>query len=388
MGIPHVAVAVSGGSDSMALLRMVQEWQLTQTPMPAITALTVDHGLRTASRDEAVRVAQWCASFSIPHHILLWRGAKPQTGLQAKARVARYDLLAEWCLANSISVLLTGHTADDQAETVLMRRARTSSDRSLAGIWPESEWQGVRVLRPLLACRRESLRGYLKSLQQEWIDDPSNDDIRFERVRVRQKLADQDISELQEQAAKSLRLTVAQQKIIGDWMKVHGRVDEWGCIWLPRPQLSGCEVEIRLGIFRHCIQHAGGSVAVAPEALRNLQAWAIGHQSGRRTLGGALIMLRRDHVLVAREAGRISPQPQIVPADGHLLWDERFLVTAPPGSFVGSGLAFKVNMRLKNVPFAVLLAMPHVKLADGTCILADKNAGKGISAIICERKPK
>lgn len=386
--ISHVAVAVSGGSDSMALLRLVSAWRNLQTPLPRISALTVDHGLRAASADEAVAVARWCASFAIPHHILPWRGDKPKTGLQAKARAARYDLLTEWCLANDVAVLLTGHTADDQAETVTMRQSRTTSHRSLAGIWPETEWKGVRVVRPLLACRREELRDYLKSVKQEWIDDPSNLDRRFERVRVRQQLDGQDIAPLQEQAAFSLQVTLAQQTIVDSWMANHGRSDEWGCIWLPRSQLLGCELEARLGILRHCIQQAGGSDNLTPDALRNLQDWAVGHQTGRRTLGGALVMLRRDHVLMAREAGRISRQPQLVPAGGQLLWDERFMVTAPPGSLVGSGLTFKANLRLKNVPHSVQLAMPHVKLAGGDCILAQKNAGNGVSGTICERKPK
>ncbi len=356
--------------------------------MPQISALTVDHGLRAASTEEAAAVAQWCSALTIPHHILPWRGAKPQTGLQAKARVARYDLMAQWCLLHGFPVLLTGHTADDQAETVLMRSARTSSDRSLAGIWPERDWQGARVLRPLLACRREVLRDYLKSLGQEWIDDPSNLDRRFERVRVRQELAEQDIAPLQEQAARSLGLTLAQQAIVYGWMKAHGRVDEWGCVWLSRSPLSACEPEVRLGIMRHCIQRAGGSGNLPPYALRNLQNWAVGHQTGRRTLGGALMMLRRDSILVVREAGRISLQPQVVPADGQLLWDERFLVSAPSGSLVGSGLTCKSNLRIKNVSYAVQLALPHVKLAGGDCILAGKIAGNGVSATICERKLK
>ena len=387
-GLSHVAVAVSGGSDSLALLRLVLAWRNLQTPLPRISALTVDHGLRAASADEAVAVARWCASLAIPHHILPWRGEKPKTGLQAKARVARYDIMAQWCLSHCALVLLTGHTADDQAETVLMRSARTSSDRSLAGIWPERDWQGVRVMRPLLASRREHLRDYLTSLGQEWIDDPSNLDPRFERVRVRQALAGRDISPLQEQAAHSLQVTLAQQSIVDSWMAKHGRIDEWGCIWLPRSQLSGCELEARLGILRHCIQQAGGSDNLSPDALRNLQDWAVVHQTGRRTLGGALVMLRRDHVLVAREAGRISRQPQLVPAGGQLLWDERFMVTAPPGSLVGSGLTFKANFRLKNVPHSVQLAMPHVKLAGGDCVLAQKIARNGVSATICEPKPK
>src|SRR5690606_12644273 len=103
----------------------------------------------------------------------------------ARARQARYDLMNDWCRANGATVLMTAHTLDDQAETVLMRLARTSSLDSLAGIPKLGQWQGLKVFRPLLGERRETLRQYLRALGQEWIEDPSNDDPRFERVRIR-----------------------------------------------------------------------------------------------------------------------------------------------------------------------------------------------------------
>ena len=117
----HIALAVSGGSDSMALLRLAEQWSKKNSVK--ISALTVDHGLRAEAAAEARQVADWCATLSLNHHTLRWEGVKPKTGLQAKARVARYDLMGDWCVSNGVSYLLTGHTMDDQAETVLMRQA-------------------------------------------------------------------------------------------------------------------------------------------------------------------------------------------------------------------------------------------------------------------------
>ncbi|NJO35566.1 MAG: tRNA lysidine(34) synthetase TilS [Rhodospirillales bacterium] len=121
----------------------------------------------------------------VAHVTLIWKGGKPRTGIQAAAREARYGLMTEWCRANGATRLLTAHTQDDQAETVLMRLARTSSIESLAGIARHGAWEGVAVFRPLLGVAKSELRQFLAGLGQSWIDDPSNEDERFERVRVR-----------------------------------------------------------------------------------------------------------------------------------------------------------------------------------------------------------
>ncbi len=158
----HIAVAVSGGSDSMALLRLAEQWAHHRIK---ISVLTVDHGLRSEAAAEAVKVAEWCALLGLEHHILRWEGAKPKTGLQAKARAARYDLLSAWCKTNGVTYLLTGHTMDDQAETVLMRQQRTDTAESLAGIWETAVWDGVNVFRPLLGQSRADLRAVS---QESW----------------------------------------------------------------------------------------------------------------------------------------------------------------------------------------------------------------------------
>ena len=155
-GFSHVALAVSGGSDSLALLHLFNAFRRNRDGRA--TVLTVDHGLRAEAAAEARQVADWAKTLGLPHVTLRWIGPKPQTGIQAKARVARYDLLADWCRAQDAQVIVTGHTANDQAETVAMRRLRTSSTRSLAGIWPDATWKGIAVHRPLLGITRETLR--------------------------------------------------------------------------------------------------------------------------------------------------------------------------------------------------------------------------------------
>lgn len=185
--IPSTALAISGGSDSMALALLVQDWARPRN-IP-ITALTVDHGLRPNSRSEAEQVAEWMHHHGIPHHILTWEGEKPTANLQAIARNARYRLLTGWCRDNGVSTLMAGHQADDQIETFLLRLMRGSGVQGLAAMRPTTMQDGIQITRPLLRLTRQQLRDYLTARGQPWLDDPSNTNPRFDRVKMRQLLA-------------------------------------------------------------------------------------------------------------------------------------------------------------------------------------------------------
>ena len=184
-----LGVAVSGGADSMALLHLSKRY--ADDKKLKIAAFTVDHGLRATSAGEAQKVAEWCHSHNIAHHTLVWSGAKPSTGIQDAARQARRQLLCAACAQHGIDTLLLGHQADDQAETIIMRLQRGTGLRGLVGMRPVTtdEDNGITVLRPLLEMRRAELRDYCAQHALPFIDDPSNDDTQFERVRVRQALA-------------------------------------------------------------------------------------------------------------------------------------------------------------------------------------------------------
>ena len=182
--LPDVTVmAVSGGSDSMALLRLARIWWALAGKR--IIALTVDHGLRAESADEARQVAAWCEALGVEHHALKWTH-DGQGNLSAAAREGRYRLMAEFCKAREIEHIYTGHTMDDQAETVLMRFARGSGVDGLAGMAAETPIWGITLMRPfVLSQTRESLRAILAELKQSWIDDPTNDDLSYDRVKAR-----------------------------------------------------------------------------------------------------------------------------------------------------------------------------------------------------------
>jgi tRNA(Ile)-lysidine synthase len=182
-----LGIAVSGGSDSLGLLL-----GLTRVIAPRrLVALTVDHGLRSDSADEARFVKSVCRGLGVCHETLIWSGEKPDAGLQAQARAARYGLLGRAAGKLGLAAVVTGHTSDDQRETLAMRRSRGLRETApgLAGIPPASLFDGrMWVLRPLLGVKRADIRRFLYAAGANWLEDPSNRDERFERVRVRAAL--------------------------------------------------------------------------------------------------------------------------------------------------------------------------------------------------------
>ncbi len=180
----HIGVAVSGGSDSLALLHLLNDWGGAD-----LAAATVDHGLRSEAAKEADHVARVCNDLGIPHQVLKWEGWDGKGNLQDHARRSRYSLLADWAKDTKRDVVCLGHTLDDQAETFLMRLARSSGLDGLAGMSDHIFRHDVKFARPLLSQRRVCLQNYLERRKQAWIDDPSNDDAAFDRVKARKALA-------------------------------------------------------------------------------------------------------------------------------------------------------------------------------------------------------
>lgn len=180
---PVIAVAVSGGRDSLALGLLAEAWARERGGR--VVGLIVDHGLRPESAAEAATTEMTLREHGCEADILRWSDPKPGSGLQQAARAARYRLLRQACRRRGILHLLVAHHADDQAETVTMRALRLSGPDGLAGMSAVVELPEVRLLRPLLGVARARLEATLIALGVPWLDDPSNIDLRFERARLR-----------------------------------------------------------------------------------------------------------------------------------------------------------------------------------------------------------
>ncbi|MGA8402463.1 MAG: tRNA lysidine(34) synthetase TilS, partial [Stellaceae bacterium] len=183
---PLLAVAASGGPDSLALAILADRWARERGGVA--WALVVDHRLRPESAAEARQVAGWLSARAIPHTVLVWDGDKPATGIQEAARSARYRLLAEWCAERGCLHLLTAHHRDDQVETFLIRRRAKSGVDGLAGMSAVRELPHLRLVRPLLGIPKTRLAAFLAAEGQEYLQDPSNRNPAFERSRIRMEM--------------------------------------------------------------------------------------------------------------------------------------------------------------------------------------------------------
>jgi tRNA(Ile)-lysidine synthase len=182
---PAIVLAVSGGPDSIALMWLAARWRSALARGPRLIAVTVDHGLRPEAAREAREVKRLARTLDLPHRTMRWTGVKPKTGLPAAARTARYRLLAQAAEAIGATHILTAHTRDDQAETLLMRLLRGSGIAGLAAMARESERDGVLLARPLLHVSKSQLIATLKKAKIGFADDPTNHDTSFTRPRLR-----------------------------------------------------------------------------------------------------------------------------------------------------------------------------------------------------------
>jgi tRNA(Ile)-lysidine synthase len=362
-----VTVAVSGGGDSLALLLLVDAWSRKRGI--DLHAVTVDHGLRPQSAAEAAFVAETCAGLRIDHSTLLWSGRKPAAGLPGAAREARYRLIEAHARAIGSDLVLVAHTADDQAETALMRlrrRRQGGSGRGLAAMERFSRLPGGTLLcRPLLGVSRAALRDYLAFAGQVWIEDPTNRDLAYERVRVRRLLETDPQLSLQMTAfaaamARWRAITATDAaNLLSRVAASPGPVYE-----LPATVLDSAPAPAALLALRTLAALAGGGnhlpAAAALEAM-------IGRPQDRRcTAGGALVERRGATIRTWREARNV-PTMAIAPGMG-ALWDGRLeigndspgeLVVMPLGELSGGSLGSEGG-RPRVKPAAALAATPVI----------------------------
>jgi len=325
---PHLACAVSGGADSLALTLFAARW--AERRGGRVTALTVDHGLRAEAADEARRVGAWLTPLGIAHRVLRWPGAKPATGVQQAARTARYALLGRWCRDAGVLHLLVGHSRDDQAETLLLRLGAGSGPDGLAAMAAVRETPEVRLLRPLLAVSGASLRAALVERGQAWIEDPSNRDDRFARVRARRAIVEGglDAAALALAAERFGRARAALEASASALLAETVRIHPAGFARLNLRPFASAPEEVSLRALARVIAAIGGR-AHAPrlDRLERLHRKLLGGAGDTEsaTLGGCRIVGRQGGLLICRE-NRGIPAPIPVRPGLALMWDRRFAI--------------------------------------------------------------
>jgi len=329
---PHVALAVSGGPDSLALMRLAARWRANLGLALKLSVLTVDHGLRPSSREEALTVGRLAAELGLPHAILTWEQEPHSASLQARARAARYDLMAAYCHEHDIPALVTAHHLDDQAETFLMRLKRGSGLDGLAAIPERGAWAGIAILRPLLDVPKARLVATLDEAGIAFASDPSNVDPRFERARVRGSTEALERLGLTPEALalSARRLRRAREALdhaAQDFLAAHSETSEAGYALIDRDALASAPQEIALRALAQLIGAVGGGET--PLRLAKLEALlaALMEDPGKvHTLGRCRLEPISGRLGIFREVrGRGLPVARLLPGE-RTLWDNRFRI--------------------------------------------------------------
>ena len=325
---PVIAVAVSGGADSMALCLLAHRW--AQAENGTIVALTIDHGLRPESASEALQVKAWLNKLGIKHHILTWTPPVMESGIPASAREARYRLMADYCREHAILHLLSAHHRDDQAETLFFRIARGSGMEGLACMAALTHVNGVRLLRPLLNVSKSQLVALLQSTAQPWIDDPTNENMVYTRNFIRWCL---------EQSIYKTTLTTRAASLtqfFGKWRKLLDHllaVRLTKCLELYPEAYAILKKEVwrnmdkdtRVAILARVVITLSG-VAYPPrnEQLRLLHDDML-DPAPKRSFGGLLFIDKGNRWLVCREPNAVE-ELQTIAVNTKQRWDRRFEV--------------------------------------------------------------
>ncbi|MEM9472628.1 MAG: tRNA lysidine(34) synthetase TilS [Pseudomonadota bacterium] len=382
IGDTGLVLAVSGGSDSMALMRLIARWNssLRADARANLHVVTVDHGLRPESAGEADFVVREATALGLPAEKLRWDGPHPKTGVPAAARAARYRLMAEVC-RDKPAVLVTAHTADDQAETLIMALARGAGVDGLSAMQPRTQLNGMTIVRPLLEVSRARLRATLARSGADWVDDPTNRDKAFERVRVRQVLSllegeGVDRSAL---ARSSRRLSRARAALAhaADALAQDAVVHE-GCGFariLREPFLQAPD-EIQLRCLLTATGAYGGGMAQSLSGAEALLAWMQSGAGRARTFAGCRIVRRSAEFVVGREGERVDETPvRLEPGQRVAEWDRRYHITASRHACPGELKVLReveknlLPARPASVPDFVWQGLPAVIAAGNQVIL-------------------
>ena len=340
--VPALGLAVSGGTDSLGMLLLVHDWQSrAPTDRPELFVYSVDHRLREASAGECAEVARVSAKLKLAHRTLCWEGEKPESGIQEAARKNRYRLIGQAMAKDGVSILLTAHHRNDQAETILMRMAHGSGIGGLAGMRTFSQIEGVRVFRPFVNTPPEQLASRVEQSGLTGAADSSNADMAYERTRWRKVMAQFSSAGLTADRLVRLghRLERGERALEQVARKSFAQIvtlDHFGVAGAEFSALFVLALEIRMRVLEQMIYRVTGSrKPVGLAALERLAAeiFAANEENGKnrsgfsgRTLGGAQVVRFGQRLVVFAEAGRTREPDRTLAVERETVWKQRFVI--------------------------------------------------------------
>ena len=360
----RIGVAVSGGGDSVALLCLIAEFARSQ-PME-VHAVSIDHGLREAAADEVRTVTELCGRLGVPHHVEYWQSWRGDGNLMAEARTARYSLLSDWAEANGVSTMALGHTANDQAETLMMRLARGSGVDGLSAMSARRVSGGVTWLRPLLSIHRRELRYYLQERGEIWVEDPTNENRDFERIRMRDALRLLEPLGLSTDTLVDVAQNMSKAREALDWQTFIAARDiarvSFGAVAIDLRRFRTLPDEIARRMLVRAIMWLSGST-YPPRRATVMNALMATRDGRGFTLDGCQILREKELIWVLREANALKDSACEVGDT----WDDRWYVNGPEDdpdiqvrALGEDGLKQVDDWRSHDIPRAVLAVTPGV----------------------------
>ena len=355
----EIAVALSGGADSLCLTLLMQQW--CEKNGYRLTAITIDHQLRKESAAEAQAVHLQLEKKGIRHQILVWKHPLLTSGIEEKAREARYGLLSGFCRQAGIPFLLTAHTKNDQAETFLLRLSKGSGPDGLAGIKPVFKTRGIVLIRPFLNFTKEEIIGFLKKAGQKWIEDPSNQNKDFARVRLRKKRETLEKMGLTLSGlAKSIgRLNETREFLEAETEKAVSFcavIDPKGHAFIEEEKFFTLPTFLQKRVLVRLFFLIGGK-KYAPSWEKTGKLLSV--LPPKATLGGCLFLRRPEGIFICKEPARIEKEKALFPGEA-VLWDRFFVKTEEKA--VVSSLKKAI---VKGIPAEVQKSWPAFYSADG-----------------------
>jgi len=395
---PIIGLAVSGGGDSLALLFMASRW--VKSSQRILKVVTVDHNLRHESKEEAIAVGSIADTLGHHHDILEWKFDCRKGNLQARAGLARKMLISQWAKKRSIETVLLGHTLDDQAETFLMRMARGSGVDGLSGMKHFKNLYGINWYRPLMSFYREDLRHYLTSQNVKWIDDPTNEDMKYTRVKARKILKElQGIGIKPKVLVETSKRMEKATEVLNDVAKEAGkkyvRLRKWGDVEVDRKLFKFTRDETFLRLLAHLIKFISGNIYRPRYQELNKFALAIGSTPFKgRTIGGVIARQLNEETIVLRREPCVPVFISEIPAR-NFIWDGRWDITVTAnqlgelekiGPLGTEGLAQIKGIAPSVAPWEALRSVPTLFYKEKVLASPLLNFGKGLRCqLVCTK---